>query len=48
VNKRLIEQKERHELEKEHLRKQMEKALQENDMKYTQELLDAQEKTHRK
>jgi hypothetical protein len=44
VNKRLIEQKERHELEKEDLRKQMEKALQENDMKYTQELLDAQEK----
>lgn len=44
VNKRLIEQKERHEQEKEELRKQMEKALQENDMKYTQELLDAQEK----
>jgi hypothetical protein len=44
VNKRLIEQKEKHELEKEDLRKQMEKALQENDMKYTQELLDAQEK----
>jgi hypothetical protein len=44
VNKRLIEQKEKHELEKEDLRQQMEKALQANDMKYTQDLLDAQEK----
>lgn len=43
VNKRLIEQKEQHEQEKKELTKQMEKALQENDMKYTQELLDAQE-----
>lgn len=43
VNKRLIEQKEIHEQEKKDLKKQMEKALEENDMKYTQELLDAQE-----
>jgi hypothetical protein len=43
VNKRLIEQKEKHEQEKKDLMKQMEKALQENDMKYTQELLDAQD-----
>jgi len=43
VNKRLIEQKEKHEQEKKDLTKQMEKALKENDMKYTQELLDAQD-----
>lgn len=43
VNKRLIEQKEKHEQEKKELTKQMEKALEENDMRYTQELLDAQD-----
>jgi len=45
VNKRLIEQKERHEKEKRETETEteMEKALQDNDMIYTQQLLDAQE-----
>jgi hypothetical protein len=43
VNKRLIEQKERHEKEKREMEREMEKALQDNDMIYTQQLLDAQE-----
>src|SRR5216110_201759 len=44
VNKRLIEQKERHEKEKRETETEteMEKALQDNDMIYTQQLLDAQ------
>jgi hypothetical protein len=43
VNAKIIEQKEKHEQEKKDMEKQMEKALRENDMKYTQEILDAQE-----